>query len=128
MFAQWLLAAVHNVAGFGIGDHFLVPVSCAINDSLQVHPLASTAVEVIANFAFNVGFSLALTFCLVAQIFVEFESVHQTNIVVRVAAGKVFRMAIGSGLSDDKRAGLAGLAGFWDGLGEHKSCDSSVQL
>jgi len=119
MLAQWLLAAVHNVAGFGIGDHSLVPVSCAINDSLQVHPLASIAVEVIANFAFNVGFSLALPFCFVAQILVEFESVHQTNIVVRVAAGKVFRMSIGSGLIDDKRAGLAGLAGFWDGLGDH---------
>lgn len=121
MFAQWLLAAVHDVAGFGIGDHFLVPVSCAINDSLQVHPLASIAVEVIADFAFNVGFSLALPFCFVAETCVEFESVHNMNVVVRVPAGKVFRMAIGSGLGIDKRAGLAGLAGFCDGLGEHKS-------
>ncbi len=128
MFAQWLLAAMQNLPGFGVGDYFRVPVFYAINDSLQVHPLASIALKVIASFAFNVGFSLALTFCFVAETRVEFESVLHMNIVVCVPAGKVFRMAIGSGHSGDKRAGLAGRADFWDGLGGHKSYDPPVTI
>src|SRR5712664_327299 len=117
MFAQWLLAAMHNHPGFRVGDHFRVPVSCAINDSLQVHPPASLAVKVVATFAFNVGFSLALTFCFVPETCVECEGVLQPNVVVRVLAGELFRVAIGSGLRSDKRAGLAGRTGFWRGFG-----------
>ncbi len=125
MFAQWLLAAMQNLPSFGVGDYFRVPVSCPINDSLQVHPPASLAVKVIATFAFNVGFSLAMTFCLEAETCVECESVLQPNVVVRVPARKVFRMAIGSGLSGDKGAGLTGRADFCHGFGGHKSYDSS---
>jgi hypothetical protein len=119
MFTQLLLAAMHNLPGFGVGDHFRVPVSCAINDPLQVHPPAGLAVKVMASFTFNVGFSLALTFCFVAETCTEGESLLQPNVVVRVPAGEVFCLAIGSGLRGDNRAGLAGRADFWRGFGWH---------
>ncbi len=119
MLAQWLLAAMDNLSGFRVGDNFFVPVSCAINDSLQLHPLASFVVKVIASLAFYVGHSLALTFCFVAETSVEFESGLHTNIVVRVPTGKVFRMAVRSCLGGDKRSGLAGGADFWHGLDSH---------
>jgi hypothetical protein len=61
MFAQWLLAAMRNLSSFRINDQFRVPVSCAINDSLQLHPLGSRAVKVIASLTFYVGLSLPLS-------------------------------------------------------------------
>lgn len=73
------------------------------------------------------GFSLGVTFCFVAETCVELESVLNMNIVVRVPAGKVFRMSIGSGLGGHKFPDLAGRADFWVGLGGHKANSISGQ-
>jgi len=128
MFAQRLLAAMHNLPGFRVSDNFLVPVPCAINDSLQVHPLASLAVKVIASLAFYVRLSLTLTSCFEAETFVEFESVLHMSIVVRVPARKMFRMAVRSCLGGDKRSGLAGGASFKDAIRSHTFVTSAFIL
>lgn len=52
-----------NLTSFRIGDDFLVPVFCAVNDSLQLHPLASVVAKVIADLAFQVGLSFPLSLC-----------------------------------------------------------------
>jgi hypothetical protein len=41
------------------------------------------------------------------------------NVVVRVPAGKVFRVAIGPGIRADKHAVLAGWTGFPCGVDSH---------
>ena len=76
--------------------------------------------EVIAGPAFYVGLPLALVFCFVAKTGVELERVFQADVEVLMAAGKVSRRAVGSFLSGDKRASLAGGTGFGWGVGVHR--------
>jgi len=85
-------------------------------------------VEVIAGPPFKVGLPHAPPPGFEAEASVELERVLQTDIKVVVPTGKVFRTTVGSFLNGNKRAGLAGGAGFGWGIGGHKVTANDIEF
>lgn len=73
MIGQRFLAMAHHLARLRVGDEFLIPILCGVDDSLQEHPFPSVAAEIIARLPFQVGFPLAPALGFVAESGVQFE-------------------------------------------------------